>query len=199
MSCPSAAAPGYDARMHELFLGIDSATTCLSLALWSPGTGLLADRREQLGRQHARRIVGELELLFERSGKRPAELTGIACGIGPGSYTGLRIGLATGAGLARALGVPMAGCDTLAAMAAAALAPDEVGIATLDARRDNVYAGVYRRDGDTVTTLSPAAKLPRTALARLHPGARLLEGVCPDAAFIARNARAGVPAAAIYL
>lgn len=185
--------------MHELVLGIDSATTCLSLALWSSDSGLLAERREQLGREHARRILGELGLLFERSGKHPTELTGIACGIGPGSYTGLRIGLATAAGLARALGLPLAGCDTLAAMAAATLAPDEVGIATLDARRNNVYAGVYRRDGDAVTTLSPAAKLPRAALAQLHPGARLIEGVCPDAAFIARSSGAGVPAAAIYL
>lgn len=185
--------------MAELFLGIDSATAWLALALWSPGTGLLSERRELLGRDHAGRIVGELAELFEEAGRTPAELSAIACGIGPGSYTGVRIGLATAAGLARAVGVPLSGCDTLAALAAAELAAGETGIALLDARRDRVYAGIYRREGSELITLSAAKKLSRAALADLRPEARRIEGVCPDPAYVARSAGSGVAAAAVYL
>lgn len=185
--------------MDDLVLGVDSATPFLSLALWSPTVGVVAELREQLGREHARRIVPALEELFASGGRHRHEVTAVACGIGPGSYTGLRIGLATAAGLSRALGVPLAGCDTLAAMAFGSLEPAETGIALLDARRGNVYTGVYRRDGDDLRILRPPAKLPRAALPELHPGARQIEGVAPDPGFIARSARAAAPAKALYL
>jgi tRNA threonylcarbamoyladenosine biosynthesis protein TsaB len=185
--------------MGDLYLGIDSATPYLSLALWSPDRGALAQRIELLERAHAARIVGELEQLFAVAGRDRRDLTAIACGVGPGSYTGLRVGLATASGLARALGVPLVGYDTLAAMAASTLAPGEVGIAALDARREHVYAGVYRNDGPRIATLTPAAKIARSALPSLHPGARPIEGVAPDPVTIARSVTEGAPAEARYL
>lgn len=185
--------------MDELYLGLDSATPYLSLALWSPGAGAIAERRERLERAHAGRIVGELDRLFDLAGCDRGALTAIACGVGPGSYTGLRVGLATALGLARALGIPVAGYDTLAAIAAAELEPGEVGVAALDARRDHAYAGVYRREGERIVTLRSAERLPREALETLHPGAISIEGVAPDPVVIARGARGGVPARARYL
>ena len=140
-----------------LILGIDTATRYLCLALVRRGGAVLAETAEPVDREHAARIVPALDALFGSAGARPADLFGISVGTGPGSYTGLRIGVATAKGLADGLGVELAGADTLAALAAAGLAPGQTGVAMLDARRGNVYYGVYRHGGDGVAVLSPPA------------------------------------------
>ena len=93
---------------------------------------------------------GVLVELLEAEGLRLADVEGFAIGIGPGSFTGLRIGLATWKGLAYASRRPIAGASSLAAMALAA-APDardgEVLVPLLDAKKGELYAGFYARDG----------------------------------------------------
>ncbi len=130
-------------------------------------------------------------------------MTGIGVGVGPGSYTGVRVGIATGRGLARAWGVPLGGASTLAALALAGLLPGESGIAALDARRGNVYAARYRRPEDPtdlrLETLHPTEKLSRSSLVERIGSDRVIEGCGPDAALTASMAALGDPAEAVYL
>ena len=94
-----------------LVLALDTATPYLVLGLPH------AERAIRLGRRHAEVLWGELEAFLQEAGVKLRELEGIAVGRGPGSYTGLRVGIAAGLGLARGLGVPVAGVETLEATA----------------------------------------------------------------------------------
>lgn len=180
-------------------LGLDTATTTLAVALWSPDGGVLARARPDVGRAHAARWVEVLEAVLAEAGLDRGDLTGIGVGVGPGSYTGTRVGVAAAKGLARGLGVPLAGGDTLAAVAYGALADGETGLVRLDARRGRVYAGVYRRDGDRIAVVEPAHKAAAEEVRARWPAARLLDGGVPDAAHHARVVSAGAAAEAVYL
>lgn len=183
----------------SLTLGIDSATPFLSLALWSPEAGLLASRHEEVGRGHTARILVEIEHLFQQCARRPGELQAIVVGIGPGSYTGLRVGVATAKGLSRALSIPLWGCDTLAAIAFTALQEGETGAAVLDARRGNVYAGIYRKKGVELATISDPRKLPRSTLIAERSDLRIIERRAPDAGYIASSASRRLSPRPLYL
>lgn len=189
--------------MSHVYLGIDSATRYLSLALWNDERGLLAEYREDLGREHAARIVPELARLFDRARLPPGGVSAIGVGVGPGSYTGVRVGVATAKGLARAWGVPLGGASTLAAIALTALLPGETGVAALDARRGNVYAAIYRRPEDPTDlrfeVLEAPAKVPRSWLQARGAELRVVEDAAPDASLTAAMAREGDPAEASYL
>ncbi len=189
--------------VSRVYLGIDSATPHLSLALWSPERGLLAEFRTEVGRDHAARIVIELDELFTRARLERGAVDGIGVGVGPGSYTGVRVGLATAKGLARAWGAPLGGASTLAALALAGLLPGESGTAALDARRGNVYAARFRRPRDPtdlrLEPQGPVEKIARTLLAERLGAERAIEGGAPDAALTAAAAAAGEPAEALYL
>ena len=180
-------------------LGIDSAGPHLALALWSPERGVLAARAPQVGRAHAARIVPELEALLDQAGLAPDALAAVTVGTGPGSYTGLRVGIAAARGLATGLSLPLGGIDSLALVAWAALAPGETGVAVLDARRGNVYAGSYRRDGDTLVRLRDPAKLPREEARAQDPDARWLEGIAPSAVWAAMQRPGRQEAVPVYL
>ncbi|WP_457628505.1 tRNA (adenosine(37)-N6)-threonylcarbamoyltransferase complex dimerization subunit type 1 TsaB [Oceanithermus sp.] len=92
-------------------LALDTATPYLVL-----GT-LHSERTLRRGRAHAETLVGDLENFLVWSGVEPAELDLIVVGEGPGSYTGLRVGLATATALARAWDLPLVGVPTLEAVA----------------------------------------------------------------------------------
>ncbi|HEX7004819.1 MAG TPA: tRNA (adenosine(37)-N6)-threonylcarbamoyltransferase complex dimerization subunit type 1 TsaB [Trueperaceae bacterium] len=185
--------------MSDTWLGIDTSTSYLCLALWSPEGGLLAESVERVDRRHAVRFVATLEGVLERAGRSRRELTAIAAGGGPGSYTGLRVGGAAAKGLASALGVPLAGVDTLAAMAFRGLDEGEEGVVAIDARRGNAYLGRYRRHGDEVFTLEAPHKAPLLETRSRHRGIRFLLDVPPDPGYVARQANSGVPYRPLYL
>ncbi|PYN81948.1 MAG: tRNA (adenosine(37)-N6)-threonylcarbamoyltransferase complex dimerization subunit type 1 TsaB [Candidatus Rokuibacteriota bacterium] len=97
---------------------------------------------------HSERLMAAIDRLLTDAGWTVGELEGLAVAVGPGSFTGLRVGLSTVKGLALALSIPIAAVPTLDAMAAmlpfAALPICPV----LDARKGEVYASLYRWDGD---------------------------------------------------
>ena len=117
---------------------------------------------------HGARLPGALQDLLVATDRRLPEIEGWAIGLGPGSFTGLRIGLATWKGLAYANRRPIAGASSLAAMALAA-APDApegaILVPLLDAKKGEVYAGFYRVAGDGVQALLPEAAIAPEALA----------------------------------
>lgn len=186
---------------NPLYLGLDTATPFLSLALWSNEKGLLAHFAETIGRDHAKRIMLEIDTLFKVANVSPSQLAGIAVGVGPGSYTGVRVGIATAKALAKGLNVPLVGVSTLAAMAFVALQDNEQGIVALDARKGSVYAGVFEKRNAAVQGHTPIQKILITTLKEQHPALAYYQDVCPDASYIARHALTGnaLPVEAIYL
>ena len=169
------------------------------MALWSPTAGPLARRAPRVERDHAARIVTELEQLFDEAGVRRDAVAAVTVGVGPGSYTGLRVGLAAAHAMTTAWSVPLGGADSLASLAWAALAPGETGVAVMDARRGNVYAAVYRRVEHDLRTVAPAAKRPRDEVAMAWPSASWIEDVAPDATWAAMRPPGERPAEAVYL
>jgi tRNA threonylcarbamoyladenosine biosynthesis protein TsaB len=185
---------------HSVYLGLDTATPFLSLTLWSL-EGTRATFAETIGRDHAKRIIPELDTLFKTANVRPAQLAGIGVGVGPGSYTGVRVGVATAKALAKGLNVPLVGVSTLAAMAFKALGENETGIVALDARKGSVYAGVFERSKTNVIEAVPVYKVTAEGLREQHPDLAFCQDVCPDSSYIARQvlARNTLPVEAIYL
>lgn len=112
-----------------------------------------------------RRVLEAAHDLFTEAGAVPADLDDIVVGIGPGGFTGIRIGIATALGLGQALGIPVQGASTLEALAlgiaAAEHGPpaDVLAVPVIDARRGQVFAGAYRVDaqGALAEVIAPAA------------------------------------------
>jgi len=112
-----------------LILAFDTATDVATSALVLDG--------EVLGERVSRAVtvLEDIDALLRQAGAHTREVEGLAVGIGPGSFTGVRIGLATARGLALALGIPAAGVSTLAALAAGAPA----AVPVIDARRGEIF------------------------------------------------------------
>ncbi|MFQ2613265.1 MULTISPECIES: tRNA (adenosine(37)-N6)-threonylcarbamoyltransferase complex dimerization subunit type 1 TsaB [Aeromonas] len=130
--------------MDELkILAVDTATEACSAALLVGDT--LYSRWEEAPRDHTRKILPMVQALLDEAGLSLDELDAIAFGRGPGSFTGVRIGISVAQGLAFGAGVPMIGVSTLAAMAQGAhkLEGAEQVLAAIDARMDEVYFGHY--------------------------------------------------------
>jgi tRNA threonylcarbamoyladenosine biosynthesis protein TsaB len=164
-----------------LVAALDTATLALSCALVDlvPGAPprVRCERTEHAPAKpapgappggHGARLPAALSDLLVAEGIQLPDVEGYAIGLGPGSFTGLRIGLATWKGLAYANRRPIAGVSSLAAMALAARAdapPGAVLVPLLDARKAEVYAGFFRVEGEGVTAVAPEAALPPEALA----------------------------------
>jgi tRNA threonylcarbamoyladenosine biosynthesis protein TsaB len=96
---------------------------------------------------HSGRVMTAVDRLLDDAGWRPSDLEGLAVAVGPGSFTGLRIGISTVQGLAMALGLPVAPVPTLDALAATLPFASLPVCPVLDARKGEVYASLYRWDG----------------------------------------------------
>jgi tRNA threonylcarbamoyladenosine biosynthesis protein TsaB len=177
-----------------LIAAVDTATLTLSCALLEVGQDevrLLAQATEQGAPPAARgqgvrtgghgaRLPSVLVELLATVEKRLPDLDGYAVGLGPGSFTGLRIGLATWKALAYANRRPVVGASSLMAMALAAApeaGPGALLVPLLDAKKGEVYAGFYRRIGPTEVAplLGEAALPPAGLLAALAALPRELE------------------------
>jgi tRNA threonylcarbamoyladenosine biosynthesis protein TsaB len=152
---------------------------------------VLAEAAERETRSHTVSLPALVERVLADAGGRIEEVEGLAVSIGPGSFTGLRIGLALAKGLAFAGGLPLVGVPTLEALALVAdAAPGEVVCAALDARKHEVYAACFRRGAgdDALARLGPDRVLRPEALAAELPSPCVLVG---DAAEVYRDAFAG--------
>lgn len=137
-----------------LILSIETGTDICSVAL-SRGNELLALRESVTGREHAQKLGVYIDEILRENDFEPDELDAVAVGKGPGSYTGLRIGVSMAKGLCYGLGIPLIGVGSLEALARVAAEDYEAGILDIDnwetarlcpmidARRMEVYAQVF--------------------------------------------------------
>jgi len=164
-----------------LLLALETATSAPSVALWR-GDALLAERAADPGRAAAEVLLPAIEALLADAGSALADVGGFAVSIGPGSFTGLRIGAATVKGLSFGTGRPAIAVPTLAAIAGHARGPAPVA-AVLDARRGEVYAAGFAA-GAAADWLPEGVVAIGALRGRLPAGCRLVgEGVplCADA------------------
>lgn len=155
-------------------LGINTATAVLSAAVVGKD-GLIAEQSALGERLHSVRLIPFIQDLLVEAGIALRALTGIAVSIGPGSFTGLRLGLITAKTLAQVLDLPVVGVPTLLALAAPLLTGGIPVCAVLTSRRGEVYAAVYQANGsDTKTLVPPFASPPSGISERLAPFGRVV-------------------------
>jgi len=134
-----------------IVLGFDTATPATALGLrLADGATLTARDDPRAGQRpgHATRLLPLADRLLEQAGIGWDALGRIAVGLGPGTFTGLRVGIATAHGLARSLGVDLVGVGSLHALAQGAAGERRGNIlALIDARRGEVFAGAYSPEG----------------------------------------------------
>lgn len=115
----------------------------MSAAVVDGGT-VLAHQFELRTRGHAEELMGMIAAVMEEAGLKPADLTALAVTIGPGTFTGLRVGLAAARGLALSRALPLVGITSLEAVAApVSCKADETLAAAFDARRDEIYLQAF--------------------------------------------------------
>jgi tRNA threonylcarbamoyladenosine biosynthesis protein TsaB len=154
-----------------LLLAIETATDVCSVALMSDDT-LLQEVALTEPRQHAEMLVPLIDSLLLRNEKEASDVDVIAVSVGPGSYTGLRIGVSTAKGLAFATGAEIVAVPTLEALGLAATSDatdGDVILASFDARRQQVYASAQTVGRGGTTVIVPACACAAEDVADMHP------------------------------
>ena len=182
-----------------LVLAFDCAVTGLAVAVTRDGAVLAGHRAE--GREQAATLMPAIAATLEKAGAARRELELIAVTVGPGSFTGVRVGLAAARGLAVALGVPLAGITTTATLLAQAEASDRIVVAAIDTHLGDWFCAIG--EGDQAPFLAATEALADRLAGRpcrvVGPQADVLapklaqavaQFALPDAAIIARLALA---------
>ena len=131
-----------------LILQIETSTTSCSVALSEKGKNLVFKELNERN-AHASHLTLFIEEILKEAGKQTADLDAVAVSMGPGSYTGLRIGVSTAKGLCYVLDIPLLGIETLKSMAngiRAGFTDDLLFCPMIDARRMEVYSAVFDKD-----------------------------------------------------
>ncbi len=161
-------------------LGLETSTQTGSVALMTEQM-LVAEYTLTTKLTHAERLFSAIDHLFQTAALPLNELGGIAVARGPGSFTGLRIGVTTAKSLAYSLNIPVVGVSSLDALAAQYLYSPQLLCPILDARKKEVYTACYRNVGAQVARLGDEAVLSPAELAEriTEPALFLGDGVPP--------------------
>ena len=127
-----------------LILGIESATEQVGCAIGGH-EGVLASAHVCRGKRHAESLVPAIQFLCQQAQVEMAEISVIAVDLGPGLFTGLRVGIATAKSLAQALRVPMVGISSLDLLAFPVRFTSRLIVPVVDARRNEVFSAQYRQ------------------------------------------------------
>lgn len=146
-----------------IVLAMDTAGPDCSAALYDSNSDeILAEVTENIGRGHAERLMAVVDLTLAKAGLALSAVERLAITIGPGSFTGIRVGVAAARGFALSLEVPAIGVSTLAVLAAhkRGEASDQPVLAVMDAKRGEVYAQSFGADGTAQSepTVLPVAE-----------------------------------------
>ncbi len=156
-------------------LGIETSTKTGSVAVVSE-SGVVAQYSLNIEVTHSERLMSTVDRVLTDTGLVIADLDGFAVAIGPGSFTGLRIGLATVKGLALATGKPVAAVPTLQALARNLPFASYPVCPLLDARKNEVYAALYRFEGAVPVQVMQEAAVPLGELAAKLSGPTIFTG-----------------------
>ncbi|PBC08244.1 tRNA (adenosine(37)-N6)-threonylcarbamoyltransferase complex dimerization subunit type 1 TsaB [Mesorhizobium sp. WSM3859] len=156
-------------------LAIDCAANLCAACVYDAGAGKELGRQvRDLGKGHAEHLMAVIETALQGGGLGYHELDAVAVSVGPGSFTGLRVGVSTARGLALALKIPAIGVTALEALAAegANAFPGRAVLAALDAGREEIHAALYDKElaetyGASVATLAEAVAMAISAEAVL--------------------------------
>ncbi|WP_429966734.1 tRNA (adenosine(37)-N6)-threonylcarbamoyltransferase complex dimerization subunit type 1 TsaB [Enterococcus sp. AZ058] len=132
-------------------LAIDTSYQTLAVAVVD-GQEVLGQSQTMAIKNHSTALMPAIDGLMQAVGMAPKELEQIVVAKGPGSYTGLRIGVTTAKTLAQTLNIPLIGVSSLKAVAANCVGVSQVIVPLFDARRQNVYAGAYQWHNGTLET-----------------------------------------------
>ena len=141
--------------MPSHLLCIETTTTQCSVALCADGELSTLTQSNHENYQHAQLLHTYIDKVLSKHNLKPSDLAAIALSSGPGSYTGLRIGAAAAKGLCYANDIPLIAIPTLDIVAREITPSDGHIIATLDARRDELYCAIYTYDYQCVQPASP--------------------------------------------
>ena len=125
-----------------LILSLDTSSSAVSVAVLDK-ENVLAFQEQVMDRGQGEALVPMIAQVLEQAQKTPSDITGVAVAVGPGSFTGLRIGSATAKGLGQALNKPLIGIPTVDGLAMNMYGTDKVICPLMDARRNQTYTGLY--------------------------------------------------------
>ena len=156
-------------------LAIDTSTRYLSVAA-ATEDGTLASFHRDAHMTHSSRLIPVIDAVLRKAKVRPGDLDGLALSIGPGSFTGLRIGVTTVKGLAFALRIPVVAVPTLDVIARNAQGFVGTIVPVIDAKKKKVYAALYASDGKDIKRVSKYLLLSAEELAAKVKGRALFLG-----------------------
>ena len=136
-----------------LILAFETSAKAASVALHD-GQKLLAESYQNTGLTHSQTLMVMAEDMLKQCGYRTEDVTAVAVAAGPGSFTGVRIGVAAAKGLAWGLEAPCYGVSTLGAMAKNFAVADGIVCAVMDARRNQVYNALFRAKNGEISRLT---------------------------------------------
>lgn len=131
-------------------LNIETATKNCSVALAKEGKTIFCDEVSELGYSHAEKLHVFIEEIISKAKITAKDLSAIAISSGPGSYTGLRIGVSAAKGLCFALDIPLISVATLTSLASQVKVGDGIIIPMIDARRMEVYSAVFNSKNEMI-------------------------------------------------
>ncbi len=151
-----------------LILTIETSTKNCSVGIAKDGQTLAVKEMNNGNYSHAETLHVFIEEILKENNLTTASLDAIAVGKGPGSYTGLRIGVSAAKGLCYALNIPLISIDTLAILATSIAIKDGVIVPMLDARRLEVYAAIFSKEGTPIREVK-AEIIDENSFAELLP------------------------------
>jgi len=138
-----------------IVLAVHTTTPCLSVAVVEDGR-LLAERTLPPGREHLENLVPLIKTVIAELRLTLKQIDGLAVAVGPGSFSGIRVGMSVVKGIALALCKPAVGISSLEILASGRLHIGEIGVAVIDARRGESYAALYeKRDNGLILLEGP--------------------------------------------
>ncbi len=156
-------------------LAVESATMLGGIAVFDGETGLIAEVRLNIRATHSEKLMPSIKYLLDTSGLDVKDMDAFAVSIGPGSFTGLRIGLNTVKGLAYVTGKPIVPVPTLDALAWNMPFCHYLICPILDARKKEVYTAIYRFKGKELEKLMPERAIrPEDLIREIHEPAVFL-------------------------
>ncbi len=162
-------------------LAIDTAANLCAACIWDTEASLELGRSVlDLGKGHAEHLIGTIDAALANAGLAYRDIGAVGVSIGPGSFTGVRVGVSTARGLALALKIPAIGVTSLEAIAAETQQtfPDSSTMVVIDAGRDHVYAAVYQ--SFSMLRYGPVMIAFEDAVALASEGGLILAGTAAD-------------------